>query len=141
MFVKRGLYVSHRHDHLSLPSSPYRPSLDSKITLGSRTSTVCHAPLRIWHPCLPSSGQSCMRPVSRPLSSYRISSSRPWRQMTVSEEKGWRCMSTLVPGMSTFSIRWERSSSEFLRSILNLWRGQSAAFLKRSSKFFSVNSI
>ena len=31
----------------SLPSSPYLPSLASKITLGSKTSTVCHAPAGI----------------------------------------------------------------------------------------------
>ena len=30
---------------LSLPSSPYFPSLASKITEGSITSTVCHIPL------------------------------------------------------------------------------------------------
>ena len=35
----------------------YIPSFASNITLGSITSTVCHAPFGIWHPYFASAGQ------------------------------------------------------------------------------------
>ena len=50
---------------VSLPSSPYLPSFASNITLGSITSTVCHAPFGIWQPYLAWAVQRWMRCTSR----------------------------------------------------------------------------
>lgn len=49
------LYIGYS-PNTSVPSSPYFLSLASNITEGDRTSIVCHTPLGMEHPYLPSSG-------------------------------------------------------------------------------------
>ena len=126
------------HSTLNIQHS-YAPSFASNITLGSITSTVCHAPLAIWHPYFASAGHRRMRCTSRystlrdtscasigiasdaafsyvATSSYITSSNLPHKHITDSVVSSCLCIGTTVPGNIAFSIRWLVSADEVRKS-------------------------
>ena len=138
----------------SLLSAPYAPSLASNMTLGSRTSTVCHEPLGTWrraqvnplrlaavviiqylvntaektHDALRRHGM----PVDIYLRARKQHVQHPLRAVML------RVAQIHIRGSNTFNILCEPSCSELRRSTFVLNLVLAAASLKSPSRYSFV---
>lgn len=101
----------------------YAPFFVSNRTALSKHSRECHLPFSTFKHRISPSLHSSVDSVIRPSSSKNSHLILPRRIMTVSDEAKCLCIATSVPGTMAFSIRYDPSSADVLRSKFVLNRG------------------